>query len=105
MSDEEPGAGAHTEATRDPGRVGTEALGKDRLAALYRISRELLSERAPVAVVERILSAATSALAPERACLLALAADGGLRPLASPTTSSSAPNPTAGRSAFRSSAT
>ena len=44
---------------------------------LFR-SGELLSERAPVAVVERILSAASSALAPERACLLALGADGRL---------------------------
>ena len=35
MSDPEAGAGAHTEATRDPGRVGTEALGKERLATLY----------------------------------------------------------------------
>jgi transcriptional regulator with GAF, ATPase, and Fis domain len=83
VSDQGTGTGAHTEATRDPGQLGTEALGKERLAALYRISRELLSERAPVAVVERILSAATSALAPERACLLALGTDGGLRPLAS----------------------
>ena len=83
MSDQKAGAGAHTEATRDPGQLGTASLGRERLAALYRISRELLSERAPVAVVERILSAATSALAPERACLLALGPDGGLRPLAS----------------------
>ena len=84
MSDQKAGTGAHTEATRDPGQpLGTDVLGKERLVALYRISRELLSERAPVAVVERILSAAASALAPERACLLALAPDGGLRPLAS----------------------
>lgn len=83
MSDQKAGTGAHTEATRDPGQLGTEALGKERLAALYRISRELLSERAPVAVVERILSAAVEALVPERACLLALGPDGGLRPLAS----------------------
>jgi DNA-binding NtrC family response regulator len=83
VSDQGTGAGAHTEATRDPGQpLGTESLGKERLVALYRISRELLSERAPVAVVERILSAAVSALAPERACLLALGPDGGLRPLA-----------------------
>jgi transcriptional regulator with GAF, ATPase, and Fis domain len=83
VSDQKAGAGAHTEATRDPGQLGTASLGRERLAALYRISRELLSERAPVAVVERILSAVTSALAPERACLLALGPDGGLRPLAS----------------------
>jgi Nif-specific regulatory protein len=82
VSDREAGTGAHTEATRDPGQLGTEALGRERLAVLYRISRELLSERAPVAVVERILSAAVSALAPERGCLLALGPDGGFRPLA-----------------------
>jgi len=83
VSDERTGTGAHTEATRDPGQpLGTAALGKERLLALYRISRELLSERSPVAVVERILSAAVEALAPERACLLALAPDGTPRPLA-----------------------
>lgn len=84
MSDQKAGTGAHTEATRDPGQpLGTAALGKERLAALYRISRDLLSERAPVAVVKRILSAAVDALAPERACLLALGPDGSPRPLAS----------------------
>ena len=84
MSDQRAATGAHTEATRDPGRpLGTAALGKERLLALYRISRDLLSERAPVAVVERILSAAVEALEPERACLLALGPDGSPRPLAS----------------------
>lgn len=40
MSDQKAGTGAHTEATRDPGQpLGTAALGKERLAALYRISR------------------------------------------------------------------
>jgi len=78
------GTGTHTEATRDPERpLETAALGQERLLALYRISRELLNERAPGDVVERILSAAVEALAPERACLLALAADGSPRPLAS----------------------
>jgi len=78
------GTGTHTEATRDPERpLETAALGQERLLALYRISRELLNERAPGAVVERILSAAVEALVPERACLLALAADGSPRPLAS----------------------
>jgi Nif-specific regulatory protein len=84
VSDQKAGAGAHTEATRDPGQpLGTAALGTERLVALHRISRELLSERAPVALVGRILSAAVEALAPERACLLALAPDGRPRPLAS----------------------
>jgi len=84
VSEDKAGAGSYAEATRDPGQpLGTEALGKERLVALYRISRELLSERAPLAVVERILKAAVEALAPERACLLALSPDGTFRPLAS----------------------
>ncbi|HSD65658.1 MAG TPA: sigma-54-dependent Fis family transcriptional regulator [Vicinamibacteria bacterium] len=83
MSDERAGAGAHTEATRDPGQpLGSTALGRERLLALYRISRELLSERAPLAVIDRILSAAVEALGPERACLLAHVPDGAPRPLA-----------------------
>ncbi|HSD26044.1 MAG TPA: sigma-54-dependent Fis family transcriptional regulator [Vicinamibacteria bacterium] len=84
MSDLKAGAGAHTEATRDPGRpLGSEALGRERLLALYEVSRELLSERDPPALVHRILSAAVLALAPERGCLLALDPDGSPRPLAS----------------------
>jgi transcriptional regulator with GAF, ATPase, and Fis domain len=83
VSDERPGTGAHTEATRDPEQpLGPAALGRERLVALYRISRELLSERAPLAVVERILRAAVEALSPERGCLLALGPDGSPRPLA-----------------------
>lgn len=31
MSDQKGGAGAHTEATRDPGQLGTAALGRERL--------------------------------------------------------------------------
>ena len=58
-----------------------------------------------MAVVERILSAAVEALAPERACLLALGPDGELRGRSPSTGSSSAPSPTAGRSASPSSAT
>ena len=57
-----------------------------------------------MAVVERILSAAVEALAPERACLLALGAD-GTSARSPPTGSSSAPSPIAGRSASPSSAT
>jgi len=84
VSDPRPGTGAHTEATRDPGQpLGSAALGPERLAALYRISRELLTEREPGALVERILAAAVEALAPERGCLLSLAPDGTPRPLAS----------------------
>jgi transcriptional regulator with GAF, ATPase, and Fis domain len=83
VSEAKAGTGTHTEATRDPGEpLGSAALGKERLLALYRISRELLSERAPLAVVERILAAAVEALAPERACLLAVAPEGTARPLA-----------------------
>ncbi len=84
MSDQKAGAGANTEATRDPGEpLGSTALGKERLLALYRISRDLLAERAPGAVIERILSAALDALAPERGCLLALDPSGIPRSLAS----------------------
>jgi DNA-binding NtrC family response regulator len=83
VRDARAGTGAHTEATRDPAEpLGTADLGTERLVALYRISRELLSERAPLAVVERVLRAAVEALGPERACLLALSPDGTPRPLA-----------------------
>jgi transcriptional regulator with GAF, ATPase, and Fis domain len=84
VSNQGAGAGAHTEATRDPGEpLGSSALGKERILALYRISRDLLAETAPGAVIERILSAALDALAPERGCLLALEPSGSPRPLAS----------------------
>jgi DNA-binding NtrC family response regulator len=82
MSAGRRGEGTHTEATRDPALPLEPALGKDRLAALYRIARDLLAERAPDAVITRILAAAVDALAPERACLLALGPDGAPRPLA-----------------------
>ena len=57
------------------------ALGADRLAVLYRIARALLAERDAGAVIERILRAAVEALSAERACVLALAADGTPRAL------------------------
>jgi transcriptional regulator with GAF, ATPase, and Fis domain len=83
LEDPEPTTGTHTEATRDPGEpLGGAALAPERLIALYRIARDLASERAPEAVIGRILAAAVEALAPERAGLLALAPDGSLRSLA-----------------------
>jgi len=83
VGDRETAAGTHTEATRDPAQVLADAtLGAERLAALYCIARDLAAERDPCAMIERILAAAVAALSPERACLIALAADGSPRPLA-----------------------
>jgi Nif-specific regulatory protein len=83
LEDPEPTTGTHTEATRDPGQaLGSEALAPERLIALYRIARDLASEREPDAVIERILSVVVEALAPERACLFALYDGGAPRPLA-----------------------
>jgi transcriptional regulator with GAF, ATPase, and Fis domain len=80
---EERGTGTHTEATRDPREpLAQDALAPDRLASLYRIARELVAERAPEAIMARIVAAAVEALRPERACLLALAPDSTPRPLA-----------------------
>jgi Nif-specific regulatory protein len=57
-------------------------LPADRLETLYHIARDLVAERAPEAVMARILDAAAEALRAERACLLAVAPEGTLRPLA-----------------------
>jgi DNA-binding NtrC family response regulator len=79
----DPQAGTHTEATRDPEQaLDTAALAPGRLDALYRISRDLLAQRAPEAVIGRILASAVEALRPERACVLAVAAQRPPRPLA-----------------------
>jgi DNA-binding NtrC family response regulator len=83
VGERETAAGTHTEATRDPAQaLADAALGAERLAALYRIARDLAAERDPRAVSGRILAAAVAALSPERGCLVALAADGTPRPLA-----------------------
>jgi two-component system, NtrC family, response regulator AtoC len=84
LDEPEPTTGTHTEATRDPGEaLGSDALAPERLIALYRIARDLVSERAPAAVIDRILAAAVEALAPERAAVLALGSNGSPRALAS----------------------
>ncbi len=83
MSSKPRAAGTHTEATRDPQAPLPEgALAPDRLGTLYHIARDLLAERAPEAIMARIMTAAVEALRPDRACLLALASDGAPRPLA-----------------------
>jgi len=75
--------GAHTEAVRDPARpLDAAALAPERLSALYGISRDLLAQRAPSAVIAAVLAAAVEALRPERACLLAVGGERGPRPLA-----------------------
>jgi DNA-binding NtrC family response regulator len=83
LSSKPRAAGTHTEATRDPQAPLPEgALAPDRLGTLYHIARDLLAERAPEAIMARIMTAAVEALRPDRACLLALASDGAPRPLA-----------------------
>jgi DNA-binding NtrC family response regulator len=74
---------AHTEATRDPATsLADAALGAERLAALYRIARELVALSDPQRVVDAIVAAAVAVLSPERACLVSLAPGGTPRALA-----------------------
>ncbi len=73
----------HTEATLDPARpLAAATMATGRLVSLYEISRQLLEPGEPGEVIRRILDALVSHLRPERACILAAAADGSLRPLA-----------------------
>ena len=83
MASEERALGTHTEKTLDPAQpLETAALAPARLAALYRIARDLVAERAPSAVIARILEAAVEALGPERGCCLSITPAGAVRPLA-----------------------
>ncbi|HEX9202763.1 MAG TPA: hypothetical protein VF964_02280, partial [Vicinamibacteria bacterium] len=73
----------HAEATLDPARpLAPHALDRERLLALYQISRQLLEARDPGAVIRGILDALVRHLKPERGAILAVDADGAFRPLA-----------------------
>jgi len=75
---------AHTEATRDPLRplsAGPDSLGSGRFLALYEIGQQLLEQREPAAVLRTIHESIVRHLQPDRAALLAVAADGSCRPL------------------------
>jgi len=79
----ERGEGVHTEATRDPeAPLGEAALARERLVALYEVTRDLLSQEEPASLARRIVAALVQHLGAERAALLALESDGSLRPLA-----------------------
>ena len=83
MASDDRAVGSHTEATRDPEQpLETAALAPVRLAALYRIARDLAGERDPGAVITRILEAAVEALGAERGCCLSVTPAGRARPLA-----------------------
>ncbi len=76
---------ARTEATLDPRYPLADAqanVAAARLVALYEIGRQLLEQREPAAVLRSILDSLVTHLRPERACVLAVAADGAYRPLA-----------------------
>jgi len=77
------GEGVHTEATRDPKAPLADAgLARERLVALYGITRDLLAEGDPSSLARRIVAALVQHLGAERAALLAVATDGSLEPLA-----------------------
>jgi transcriptional regulator with GAF, ATPase, and Fis domain len=86
------GGGAHTEATLDPQQpLSGAALAAGRLLAIYEIGRQLLEQREPQAVLSRILDSLVEHLKPDRACVLALAPGGALRPLSTHNVDLSAP--------------
>ena len=75
---------AHTEATRDPRQplsADPASLGSGRFLALYEIGQQLLQQREPAEVLRTIHEAIVRHLQPDRAALLAVAADGSVRPL------------------------
>src|SRR5207249_3472506 len=75
---------AHTEATRDPRQplsADPASLGSGRFLALYEIGQQLLQQREPAEVLRTIHEAIVRHLQPDRAALLAVAADGSYRPL------------------------
>jgi transcriptional regulator with GAF, ATPase, and Fis domain len=75
---------AHTEATLDPSRPLTAesaSLGSGRFLALYEMGQQLLEQREPAQVLRTIHEAIVRHLQPDRAALLAVAADGTCRPL------------------------
>ena len=77
-------AAAHTEATRDPRwplSPDSAALDSGRFLALYEMGQQLLEQREPIPVLRTIHEAIVRHLQPDRAALLAVAADGSCRPL------------------------
>src|SRR5262245_11861280 len=53
-----------------------------RFLAIYEIGRQLLEQKEPAQVIRAIHQALVENLRPDRACVLAIAADGSYRPLA-----------------------
>lgn len=79
-----PDPSAHTEATLDPLRPlspESSALGSGRFLALYEMGQQLLEQREPIQVLRTIHDAIVRHLEPDRACVLAVSADGSSRPL------------------------
>src|SRR5262249_9519723 len=79
-----PDPSAHTEATLDPLRplsTPSASLDAGRFLALYEMGQQLLEQREPAQVLRTIHEAIVRHLQPDRAALLAVAADGSARPL------------------------
>jgi transcriptional regulator with GAF, ATPase, and Fis domain len=75
----------HAEVTADPSRpLGDPAALStgERLRVLYEVGRRILEPREPGEIVETVLRSLVATLAPEQACVLSLADDGRLEPLA-----------------------
>ncbi len=73
------------ETTLDPSRplASGIALPPNRFVALYEIGQQLLESRDPADVLRRIHESVIAHLAPDHSAILAVEADGGLRPLRS----------------------
>lgn len=86
VNDADSRPAAPAEATLDP-QLPLQGLdagpGGRRLLAIYGIGRQLLEQSEPLRVLRTIHDAIVENLEPDHACVLSLAEDGSLRPIAS----------------------